>query len=86
MRSLGKELEFRPLVAEYYERQKIALDVFNHYEKNGDIDLINVHEFMCGEIYCEMFKNGKSIYIDNNHISRTYAKKLSPIYDYLFEN
>jgi len=84
-KKLGKDIEFRPLLAEYYERQKISLGLFNHHHITGDIQLINLHEFMCGEVYCNMFSEGKSIYIDNNHISRTYADKLSPIYDELFK-
>lgn len=83
---LGIDVEFRPIVVEYHERQKIASDVFNKYQSKGDIHLLKIHEEMCGEIYCDFFKDGKSIYIDNNHISRTYALKLSHVYDYLFEN
>ncbi len=82
---LNRSVDFRPKVTEYMARQKIATDVFMKYEASGDIDLIPVHESMCGLTHCVVFDGGKSIYIDNNHISRTYAKKLSPIYDYLFE-
>jgi len=83
---LGKSIDFRPVLAEYMERQKIAFDVFNYYQKKGDIELIKMHEYMCDQDTCEVIEAGKSIYIDNNHISRTYALKLAPVYDGLFND
>lgn len=83
---LGKKVEFRPILKEYFERQRIAHSEFEKYQAKGDVEVIYLHEFMCGEEFCDYFSEGKSIYIDNNHISRTYAYKLSPVFEQLFKD
>ncbi len=83
---LGLNLEFRPPILDYFERQKVALETFNLYATNNKIKIIELHKYMCGLEYCEVFNDkGKYIYTDNNHITKQFSVTLSTLFEKYFE-
>ena len=75
----GHNIEFQPKLNSYLKRNEPVSKVFN--ELPAKLTIIYPHEQMCDGEECLLFENGKPIYRDNNHITRTYAESLSGIFD-----
>jgi hypothetical protein len=69
---------------EYFKNKKIILsdyndkknfdkryqDIFNYLSNLRSITLIKPHEVQCGNLKCNFLIKGKSIFSDNNHLSK----------------
>ena len=82
----NQDLELRPLVNNYNNRQAFVEKVIEELSGEFDISLVKPQDIMCGKKYCSVLnKNGLPIYRDSNHITKTYAIELSVIFDKTFQ-
>ena len=72
-------LDIRPTKNEYMKRQfaffKIAKDIANKY----DTHLIYPHKNLCNEQYCDVMRNNRPLYFDDDHLSVYGAMQIMPI-------
>lgn len=77
---LNRTIEFRPKLADYLERQVFVTEVIERYKGTYIFDLVQPHQVMCTDDYCIISNNGVPIYRDFNHLTQSYAKKLSKLF------
>ena len=82
----GHDIELRPRTDDYRARQAFVASVFDENKDKYDLMFIRPHEKMCGKEYCDVFDGGVPIYFDDDHITQTYALKLSYLFDPIFQS
>lgn len=80
----NRDIDLRPRLSEYVSRHAFVNGEVNKIISDFPITLISPHEVICGNEFCEVLFNGSPIYRDSDHISMSYAKKLSFIFDPIF--
>lgn len=81
---LHRDIDLRPKLSDYLDRQAFVTEVIAKYRQKYDFELIQPHKKMCDEAYCMIYEDGIPIYQDSNHLSRAYSEKLSGIFDKIF--
>lgn len=81
---LKRNMELRPNVNDYIERQGFIAEVLDKYRYEYNLELVEPYREICVSIYCKIYDNGIPIYRDSNHLTKTYAEKLSKIFDVIF--
>lgn len=81
---LNQGVEFRPKFIDYQERQKFIVEVIDRFKDAFTLKIIRPHKEMCSEGYCAVVDEGVPIYRDYNHITKSYALKLSKIFEPIF--
>ena len=84
-KQLAHQLEFRPKFADYWERQNFVMDVIRQNRQRYALKVVQPYKALCDEDYCRVYENGIPMYRDSNHLSRTHANKLSPLFDSIFQ-
>ena len=82
---LNRDLEFRPSVKEYTDRQAFVNSVFEENKDKYGLAFVHPHEGMCSDKYCAVFDGDIPLYRDTHHITQTYALKLSYLFDPIFQ-
>ena len=67
----------------YVRRQKFVFDVFD--ELGPTIIRIRPDLRLCDDLKCIVYANGKSLYFDDDHLSRAGTNYLSDMFDPLFK-
>ncbi|MBI1326148.1 MAG: acyltransferase family protein [Alphaproteobacteria bacterium] len=73
----GRNVDLRPTLQEYKEHQHDMWTLYEKIEKETSAHVIWPHKFMCDEEYCEIVKDGQSLYYDDDHLSRFGAESLA---------
>ena len=81
----NRDIEIRPSIKQYTDRQAFVTAVFNENKERYGLSFIRPHEEMCDAGYCAVFDGGKPVYFDYHHITKTYALKLSYLFDPIFQ-
>ena len=84
--SLGVKRDFhlRPTLQEFNDRQAFVLTLFGAIAKKYKTRLIWPHEYLCNSQFCQVQKDGRPLYVDDQHLTRTAAISLSTIFDPIF--
>jgi len=77
----NKNIELRPKFSEYKDRQEFVTGLVKGLESKYSIKIVSPKLKMCNGDYCQVLDNQTPIYRDSNHISTSYALKLSDIFD-----
>lgn len=81
---LGHDIELRPSAAEYAARQAFVTSVIEENRDRYGLTLVRPQDRMCGSDYCAIFDGDTPLYKDDDHITGTYALKLSSLFDPVF--
>ena len=87
LRSLGfaRDLEIAPTLAEFDQRQHFVLSLLSDLGQRYPIGTIWPHERLCGDVGCEIARDGHVLYSDDDHLSvfgaRSIAGLFAPIFD-----
>lgn len=81
----GYDVELRPSAADYTIRQAFVTSAFDENRDRYGLSFIRPQDDMCDAEYCAVFDRGIPIYVDDNHITRTYSLKLSYLFDPIFQ-
>jgi len=81
----NRDIDFRPSVRDYMDRQAFVTSVFEEARDKYGLTFIRPQDEMCDKAYCAVFDGDEPIYSDNNHITRTYSLKLSHLFDPIFQ-
>jgi len=61
---------FLPVYNDKNDFDKRYQDIFNYLHSIKFVTLIKPHEVQCSNLKCNFLINGKSIFSDNNHLSK----------------
>jgi peptidoglycan/LPS O-acetylase OafA/YrhL len=75
-----------PTVSEHQERNATVTAIFSDLqEKTAVAAIVNPSKYLCDLGYCRVAINNAPLYRDDNHLSTSGARYLSPMFDELFE-
>ncbi len=81
---IGRDLDIRPSVEEFEQRQKFALDALTEVSGLYDVKMIQPYSVLCDSQYCRIQQDGKALYFDDDHLSRFGAENLNGLFDSVF--
>ncbi len=87
LRSLGfaRDLEIAPTVAVFGQRQRFVLTLLSDLERRYPIRTIWPHERLCGDVGCEIARDGHVLYADDDHLSVFGAQSIADLFKPVFE-
>lgn len=87
LKSLGLESDFelRPSEAAFYIAQKNTLSLLGELADRPGVSLISPHEVLCSGGWCEVEREGRPLYFDDNHLTTYGAKWVGTIFEPVFK-
>lgn len=84
--SLGVKRDFhlRPTLTEFKDRQAFVFAVFSAIVEKHNASIVWPHEWLCDSQFCQVQKDGRPLYIDDQHLTRSAALSMSAIFDPIF--
>ena len=84
--SLGvpRSIRLRPTRKEFDDRQAFVLTLFANIAKKYGVRMVWPHDDLCDLRFCEVQKDGHPLYIDDQHLTRSAALSMSPMFDPIF--
>ena len=79
-----RDLPIRPEFQEFRDRQRFVMTLFDKVSKQFSVNVVWPHKALCTSALCDIERDGKSLYFDNNHLSDFGAKSISAIYEPIF--
>ena len=68
-----------PTLESFRARQRTVLDVLKEVGQRDGVAVVYPHEILCGEKVCDIVRNGKRLYFDDNHIDMEANRLLEPM-------
>jgi len=62
-------------------RNKDIVGVYDELVRKYDLTAIRVDKSFCGNDSCSLYVENTPVYYDSNHLSATYARKISPLFE-----
>ncbi len=81
---LDRNIELRPAVAEYEQRNAFVNGEFGAAAKTIGLIKIRPQDSLCGDAYCSVRRNGIPIYSDSSHLTASFARSLAGLFDALW--
>jgi hypothetical protein len=79
-----RSIEIRPSTREFSERQRFVFALFARMSKDYAVETVWPHQYLCDADFCEIQKNGRPLYIDDQHLTRAAATAMAAIFDPIF--
>ncbi len=79
-RWLGWDMEFRPTLVAYRERQALVTSLLDAAVSVQGIKLASIAEALCQGERCSVAQDGIPVYFDSNHLTRRYAQSLAGLW------
>lgn len=77
----GSNVRISPAIEEYMERNKGVFEVFENLSKKYKFTVIYPDKFLCEDGKCKLSVEGKSLYIDTDHLSKTGSIYVKSMFD-----
>jgi peptidoglycan/LPS O-acetylase OafA/YrhL len=77
-RLFGFRPDIRPTTAEFKARQAFVLTALAEAARQHDATVLYPHSWLCASGRCAVERNGRSLYVDTNHLSVFGARQLAP--------
>ncbi len=68
-----------PPLESFLERQRHVLEVLKELGQLEGVAVVYPHEVLCGDRVCDIVRNGKRLYFDDNHIDMEANRLLEPM-------
>jgi peptidoglycan/LPS O-acetylase OafA/YrhL len=75
----------QPSAEELQERQKHVFALFGALAQKYPVKIVWPHKVLCDSTACKVERGNVPLYSDDNHLTRTAALSLSPLFDDFFE-
>jgi peptidoglycan/LPS O-acetylase OafA/YrhL len=84
----GRDIQslIAPTLQEYQLRTESVIATFNKIQKNFPVKIVHVDTQLCAGHYCDVVADGAPLYRDDNHLSTIGSKRLSGLYDGIFND
>jgi peptidoglycan/LPS O-acetylase OafA/YrhL len=83
---LPRSVDIRPTFKEFSERQAFVLKLFAHMVEKYRVRAVWPHQFLCNSSFCDVQKDGRPLYIDDQHLTRSATISMLGIFDPIFNN
>jgi peptidoglycan/LPS O-acetylase OafA/YrhL len=83
---IPRTIEIRPSAREFNERQSFVFALLARMYKDYAVEAVWPHQYLCDANFCEIQKDGRPLYIDDQHLTRTAATSMAAIFDPIFAN
>lgn len=83
---IPRTIEIRPTAREFNERQSFVFALFARMNKDYGVEAVWPHQYLCDADYCKVQKDGRPLYIDDQHLTRAAATSMAAIFDPIFAN
>jgi peptidoglycan/LPS O-acetylase OafA/YrhL len=83
-RLFGTSAEIGPTREEFLQRQAVVFDAFAQFAGDRGVEIVHTHEEFCKSGRCQVARDGRPLYWDDDHLSRLGALTLRPIFDRMF--
>lgn len=80
----NRDLDFRPRLVDYLDRQAFVTHVIQAVKSKHSLEIVHPEAEMCPNQHCLVVDSGMPIYRDSSHLTKRYAEKLSHIFDPVF--
>ncbi len=80
----GRHMEIRPTRKIYMERNNFVYKVFMRMKQKYRAHILFPDSILCDSEWCSVEVKGQPLYSDDDHLSRTGAEYISPIFDEVF--
>jgi peptidoglycan/LPS O-acetylase OafA/YrhL len=84
--SLGvpRSIHIQPTRKEFDERESFVLALFARIAEKYNVRAVWPHQYLCDARLCQVQKEGRPLYVDDQHLTRSAAKSMSAIFDPIF--
>ena len=79
-----RSFRLRPTRKEFDDRQAFVLTLFAIIAKKYGVRVVWPHEYLCDLRFCEVQREGRPLYIDDQHLTRSAALSMSAMFDPIF--
>ena len=76
-----RNLDIRPALDEFDVRHRIVLSVLTEIRQQGLAKVVYPHLALCDEARCRIESNGRTLYSDDNHLTRYGADSIRHIFE-----
>jgi hypothetical protein len=83
---IPRTIQIRPSTREFNERQSFVFALLARMNKDYAVEAVWPHQYLCDANFCEIQKNGRPLYIDDQHLTRAAAISMAAIFDPIFAN
>jgi peptidoglycan/LPS O-acetylase OafA/YrhL len=84
LRGIPRSIKLRPTIDDFNNRENFVLKLFPEIAEKYHVSVIWPHQFLCDEQFCEVQKDGRPLYIDEGHLTRSAAILMSAMFDPIF--
>jgi hypothetical protein len=82
----GQPTPHGPSRKSYLARQEHVLTILTQLDRLDGVTVIYPHELLCSADFCDMARNGRRLYFDDNHIDIAANRLLEPIFEENLKN
>ena len=79
-------VDIRPTLEGFDTRQDFVLALFAKLVDKYHVRVVWPHKYLCGVKFCEIQKDGHPLYVDDQHLTRSAALLMAPIFKPIFAN
>jgi peptidoglycan/LPS O-acetylase OafA/YrhL len=83
---IAQSTEIQPSLKEFDDRQAFVLKLFATMNKKFKVRVVWPHQYLCNSSFCQVQKDGRPLYIDDQHLTRSATISMSEIFDPIFAN
>ena len=83
---IGRNFDIRPRLSDFHARNAYVSAVFNRMAGQYGVKVLYPDSILCGKDLCEVTKNGRALYYDDDHLSVFGAESISSIFEPVFVN
>jgi peptidoglycan/LPS O-acetylase OafA/YrhL len=76
---LGRDLDIRPTLVEYRERQRTVAELLADAARRHEFVLLEPASLLCRSGHCQVEQDGRPLYFDDNHLSNRGGAALAPM-------
>lgn len=78
---LGRHVEIAPTRVAFEARQERSAALISRLADTHDAEVVDPSPYLCGDLKCDVVRDGKALYADYNHLSQAGAALLIPMFD-----
>lgn len=80
----NKSVNIKMTIADYHQRNVFIDQLLGKASKQCDVRILDPEPFLCDEFFCYGSEDGKSLYVDDDHLSEYGNKRLLDLFKTIF--
>jgi len=79
-----RNFQIEPSRISFFERQRYVMETLYDLQRRFGFQLIQPYQALCNDVKCSVKTNDRPLYVDDNHLSITGARKLYSLFEPAF--